>query len=282
MTRALRVTHRLWEGSDLTYSLVWGGHCWTLALDQDRPGLRRAEDPAGCVQSLVGLAARGRSDFHAFTSRSLIGVELSGSSVQATYAPPGWAGLQVRASWTPAVQQGGLDFEVQMLTPSVGELRSVEIHVGSTLFDPGTEPNATPSMASWVTPREARSAALSYDGRESPSDLRYLTTLPVPDSADAAFAPVSLASPWPDQSGCYLEMVHPHDISRRIVQTGSREPHFPGSVLGVRYGLFGHDLEKGVIVRGRLRGLWISPESTIEAHREAYQDFLKQPPPLGP
>ena len=49
----------------------------------------------------------------------------------------------------------------------------------------------------------------------------------------------------------------------------------------MRYGLFGHDLEKGVIVRGRLRGLWIPCGDFDEMSREAFREFLETPPPLG-
>jgi hypothetical protein len=278
LKRALRVTQRTWQGSGSTYSLWWGGCRWTLSLNQDRPGLRTAENPAACVQSLEGLAVPGRSDFHAFTARSLVGVELSRSSVRATYAPPGWAGLQVRASWTPVANRDGIDLEIQVLTSSVGELNSVEIHVATRLLEPESDAIGTSPLASWVTPRDARSGSLSYDGRETRGVLRLLTTLPVPSADEVGFPPISLTPPWPDRSSCYIEMVHPHDVSRRIVQSRSRDLHCPGSV---RYGFFGHDLEKGVILRGRLRGLWIISDSRSESVSEAYREFLELPPPLG-
>ena len=275
------MTQRTWQGSGSTYSMWWGGHCWNLSLNQDRPGLRRAEDPAACYLSLEGAAAPGRRDFHGFCSGSLVGVELSRSSVQATYAPPGWAGLQLRASWTPVANREGIDLDVQVSTSSVGELKSVEVYVATRLFDHENDAIGACPLASWVTPRDARSASLSYDGRETPGELRLLATLPVPGADDSAFAPLSLARPWPDRSGRYVEMVHPHDVSRRIIQSPNRDLHVPGSELAVRYALFGHDLDKGVIVRGRLRGLWVSTKSPGEAIGQAYQEFLELPPPLG-
>lgn len=274
------MTKHTWRGSGSTYSLWWGGRRWNLSLTQDRPAVRRANDPAACYLSLVGLAATGRSDFQAFSSGSLVGVEQYHSSVQATYSPQGWAGLQIRATWTPVADRDGLDLDVQVLTSSVGELKAVEVYVATRLLDPGQAIGAF-RLASSVTPRDARSASLSYDGREEPGELRLLTTHPVPGPDDTAFAPVSLARTWPDRGVRYVEMVHPHDVSRRIAQKPCRDLHINGAELAVRYGLFGHDLEKGVIVRGRLRGLWVDTKAPGEAIAAAYQEFLDLPPPLG-
>ena len=168
-----------------------------------------------------------------------------------------------------------------MLASSVGELKSVEVYVATRLFDHGNAAIPSFRLASWVVPRDARSAALTYDGRTSTGELRLLATLPVPEPRDTAFPPVSLARPWPDRSLRYVEMVHPHDVSRRIVQGPNPDRYIPGSELAVRYALFGHDLEKGVVVRGRLRGLWIPTESGEADLREAYREFLALPPPLG-
>jgi len=167
------------------------------------------------------------------------------------------------------------------LTSSVGELKSIEIHIASGLFGHEEEAIRAAPLATWVTPRDARSASLSYDGRETPGELRFLTTLPLAGGDDTAFGPVWLARPWPDRSLRYVEMAHPHDVSRRILKSPGRLQPVLGSELSVRHGLFGHDLEKGVIVRGRLRGLWVSTESSEKLIGQAYQRFLDLPPPLG-
>jgi hypothetical protein len=48
------------------------------------------------------------------------------------------------------------------------------------------------------------------------------------------------------------------------------------------YQLFGHDLEKGVILRARLRGLWLNSETPDVQALAAYEQFLGEPLPLGP
>jgi hypothetical protein len=79
----------------------------------------------------------------------------------------------------------------------------------------------------------------------------------------------------------YVEMVHPHDAARRIVL--SAEPPHPtfGRALAIRYGLLGLDLEKGVVVRARLRGLWVPDADLDEVVRSAFRQFVDLPPPLG-
>jgi hypothetical protein len=263
----------------LEYSLRWGGHPWILKLDHDRPGLRRPDLPQGSILALEGVAASGRSHPEALSGKTLIGAELFRSRVEATYAPPGWGKLKVRASWSPTPEGEGLDLEIQVSASSVDELRSVEVVVASRFLDPFQD--TAHRYASWVQARDPRSAALSYDGREPARELRHLTTLPMPGPAEPAFEPVITRTPWPEQPGDYLEMVHPQDVARRIILgKGSRKPP-AGFGVGVRYGLFGLDLEKGVIVRGRLRGFWVPAGEIAEKSRIAFQEFLNLPPPLG-
>ena len=63
-------------------------------------------------------------------------------------------------------------------------------------------------------------------------------------------------------------MIHPDDGTRR-------------DAVRVRYGLFGYDLERGVVLRGRLRGIWLAhrPDGAEVARR--LDEFLREPPPLG-
>ena len=131
-------------------------------------------------------------------------------------------------------------------------------------------------MCSGCRPRDSRSAALSYDGREPASDLARLTTFPVPVTIEPTFSQAAVFGPSVGAGERVLEFVHPHDVAR-IVHARRFQP---GAELSVRYGLFGHDLEKGVIVRGRLRGLWISRHDADELALEAFCEFAEAPPPL--
>jgi hypothetical protein len=76
-----------------------------------------------------------------------------------------------------------------------------------------------------------------------------------------------------DQS--YAEFCHPRDGVGGIDVTRGT------SGLEVRFRLFGQELEKGVILRGRLRGLLLAREDDEAAAREAYRRFVREPPPLS-
>ena len=258
---------RAWEARGAGYELEWGGRTWSLTVDTPAPGLRSEEPHAGPLLGLDGIAAAGRRAPLALSGATLVGCGRRFERIEATFAPLGWGGLTVRAAWSPCASDG-VDLELQVSAVSVDELKALEVLTVSRLPDPpASKPNAR--LKHWVEPRDARSAALSYDGREP--DLRDWTTLPI--AMDEPLAPRVV----PLGGSSYVELVHPDDAARRIVATSRL------SQLGhtTRYGLFGHDLEKGVVLRARLRGHWIRVENPQEEARQLYSRFLHEPPPLG-
>jgi len=250
-----------WEPSNGSWAIRWGGSVWTLDQTEGRFGPRADDGSNRRLLTLEGLAATGGREDGVFAADSLVNVERLHSRLFATFAPKGWHGLTVRAAWGPSRDGRGLDLEVQAITSSVGELEKLEILVGSTW-------SAAGANSIIVEPRDRRSASLSYDGRETIETLRRLTTLPIPQSETAAFAPLVVA----DGAGRYLEMVHPYDAARRCVAKAG------GETIAARYALFGFDLEKGVVLRGRLRGVQIDDSADVDSER---QRFLSEPPPLG-
>jgi hypothetical protein len=257
--------------------LTWAEREWCLNVDGDFPGLSRP-GLAGSILSLDGVAAIGRADPKAFHGGNLRNLELFRGRVQATYSPPDWSGLKVRAAWSPDESGRYLDLEVQATARSVGELRALEVIVTSQFLDAGSSAGR---FASWVRPRDIHAAALSYDGRVPADELARLTTLPIPLAGHSAFGPIQVRSPWSDVPGCYFEMVHPHDVSRQIIlgTTGTEPP--VGFAVGIRHALFGHDLEKGVALRGRLRATWEGVPMTESNPMEAYRELIESSPPLG-
>jgi hypothetical protein len=214
---------------------------------------------------------RGRSDPKALSPANLTGFEQRGGRIEATFVPPGWGDLNVRAAWT-AVDDATVDLEIQALVLSPGLLPGLEIQILSTLPEPKTRA-ARSQFKRWVEPRDTRAGGLSYDGREV--HTRGLTTLPPADSE--GLLPRILPSPW-EEGWSYVEMTHPRDAARRITEAGSI------SSLGhtTRYGLFGHDLEKGVVLRARLRGVWLRDPSPARPAQTLFEQFLQEPLPLGP
>ena len=79
----------------------------------------------------------------------------------------------------------------------------------------------------------------------------------------------------PGKTFSYLEMADPVD-SRCCRLTG----HGHGAV-GLDRTLFAATLEKGVILRSRLRGILLEQAEDVRHARAAYADFIRSEPPLG-
>jgi hypothetical protein len=78
----------------------------------------------------------------------------------------------------------------------------------------------------------------------------------------------------PDGAGVsYAEMIHPDDFT-----FDDLAPDDGG--LRLVHRLFGGELEKGVILRARLRGAILPREADGQSARAAYEDLLRAPPPL--
>jgi hypothetical protein len=259
---------RTWVGDGPEFNLEWGGLTWLLKVDGAIPGLREAGTAVGPLLALEGLAERGRCDLQALCGATLAGFERRFGRVEATYTPPNWGELTVRAAWSPSAEDG-VDLEIEVSARSVGALKALEVKLLSVL----PEPPGGSRRRRWVEPRDARAAAFSYDGREA--DVRGLTTLPPVDETNP-LAPRVIPGPSGDEWS-YIEMVHPQDVARRIVEAGS--PTRLGHTT--RYGLFGHDLERGVVVRGRVRSAWTRSSTPRDEALKRYQRFLEEPLPLG-
>ncbi len=260
-----------WSGSGPEFDLQWGGRAWRLKVDDARPGLRTwDEDLAetiGPLLALEGVAEVGRWEPDALSGATLVGFERRFERIEATYAPQAWGGLTVRAAWEPSAHGGGVDLEIQMSAVSVDQLKAVEVKIMSVLPE-----RPTTRRRRWVEPRDVRSAGVSYDGRDG--DARDLTTLP--PTLNHTLAPRVMPAPWAGGRS-YVEMVPLGDVARRITEGGTI------SSVGhtTRYGLFGHDLEKGVVIRARLRGLWTDSNAPEREALEHLGRFLQEPLPLG-
>ncbi|HZW32111.1 MAG TPA: hypothetical protein VFF52_15470 [Isosphaeraceae bacterium] len=270
-----------WKGNGPEFLTVGRGRAWRLHVGASEPGPTSSDERSYAkLLALQSIAAIGRPAERAFGGATLREFARRQGCVQATYSPPGWGGLTVRATWGPTRSQGGLDLEVQLSATSVGQLKRVEVGIISGWTAEPAESAAR--VARWVEPRDIPSAASSYDGRESADTLAALTTLPVPLPSWEMIGPRILSAPGFDADTYYVEMVQPHDCARRILDQlpGGPAPNRPN--VSTRYGLFGHDLEKGVVLRARLRGLWIRSQTPVATALALFEEFLREPPPLGP
>jgi hypothetical protein len=76
----------------------------------------------------------------------------------------------------------------------------------------------------------------------------------------------------------YIEIPHPRDCARTAF-TPSSNPAANGRTT-IRHTLFGRRLEKGVIMRGRVRGALVPRNSDIAAAEALADDLLQAAPPL--
>jgi len=78
---------------------------------------------------------------------------------------------------------------------------------------------------------------------------------------------------FPDEATSYIELCHPDDAL-----TTSHEPTDDGAKVTTR--LFGQPLEKGVMLRSRLRGLFVPAGDADSLAQAALVQFGASPPPL--
>ncbi len=100
--------------------------------------------------------------------------------------------------------------------------------------------------------------------------VRTCSLLPPGELVSLPDAPVVIHRPA-DAAVSYIEMCHPHDTAGFDV----------GTTGVLRFRLFGYDLEKGVILRGRLRGIIVDRPGDLDAARAAYEQLLREPPHLS-
>lgn len=129
-----------------------------------------------------------------------------------------------------------------------------------------------PGVDRAVFPRDAQAARLSYDGR-------------CPELGTMLCGPTGVAPlvVWrlPGGEVSYLEMCHVQDAARLVLGRPAGGASWRTAPLLGEFGLFGQDLEKGVILRGRLRGVWLARQADLEVARELFHRFLEEPPPLA-
>lgn len=254
------------ETGSHVYRIAWGGRKWYL--DPAVAGLRLEGAASGeaspWLLGLAGLAECGRCERDVFGPGSLMSVEHRFQRVAATYQPQGWGELTVRATWTPVAGGAAMDLEVQVNARSVGQLDTLEVLVESRW--PATEAaeGAEPTSALRLQARDGEALSLTFDGRESASPPFDVAPLRADADPDAPLAPWEPRGP--EASRAYYELAHPYDESRRLDGPES-----------VRHALFGYDLERGVVLRGRIRGVWT--RSGEEAAR-LFREFLTAPAPL--
>jgi hypothetical protein len=276
---------RRWINDGADFLIEWRGSRWRLQVDAPVPGLRSVESGRAIALGIEGLAARGEAVLSLGQQVTLTGIESIHGRVQATYELDRWGGLVLRASWYPVAHQPDwLDLEVQVSTKTSEPTQGLEVYIASGLHElAGAETAERVDLV--VEPRDARAAASSYDGRESASRLTRLITRPLPSRVSTAFQPSPRTLPGLAESGAYVEFVHRHDVARRVFLSATSPAAGAADESAewiTRHALFGHDLEKGVVLRSHLRAIFLEEEFSGADLDSLYTTFRGEPPPLGP
>lgn len=120
--------------------------------------------------------------------------------------------------------------------------------------------------AEWlVIPRDRDAAALALDGRSPRLDESILA--PPFHSPIVCYRPAG-------RSWSYVEMTHPADCVRIIAQCERAS-------VSWGFGLFGLDIEKGVILRGRVRAAFIPRHRDTDQATRLFRQFVAEPPHLS-
>ena len=121
-----------WKGHGPEFTTVGGGRTWTLHVGAGEPGPTGSDGHSFAkLLALQGVASRGRHPEQVFDGATLVRFARLRGCVQATFSPPGWGGLTVRATWAPTPSPVGVDLEVQLSATSVGQLKRVEVGIVS-------------------------------------------------------------------------------------------------------------------------------------------------------
>jgi hypothetical protein len=99
----------------------------------------------------------------------------------------------------------------------------------------------------------------------------------VPLVVNCDTGPGCLVFRFPDMGLSYGEMVHPADFQRSQL----KRPAARDASVEVRHRLFAERLEKGVILRARVRGVWVDGAEDTREVAACYAAFAAAEPPLG-
>lgn len=221
---------------------------------------------AGPLLGALALTAQGRGEAGNLNDACLTQIDVVRDRVELSFQPPGWHETSVRFAWSPA-GPGQFDLQVQASTRSIDILSGVEVGVISST---GTGEPGTPSK--WLVAHRDEAAALrALDGRQAAwlnSQVGFEVDSSVTGHGEDREWPPTLLAGLP-----FLETAHPFDISRRYRSTDGQAQ--------LTWAL-GFDMERGTILRARLRGRLVAPNEQTDwtALHNWQSAFMAEPLPL--
>ncbi|HEX3871782.1 MAG TPA: hypothetical protein VHV77_15165 [Pirellulales bacterium] len=203
--------------------------------------------------SLLGVALEGATSER--DAPKLDDAYVRGADLVATWPAAGASGLRVQLYWRRIATIEAPDVAVVELQVSVNTpLWNTDAQQTATSLVPGTE-------VLRMTDRDG----LRFESMSLGSANAELDTSGVP-TACILFRPH-------DGDFSYAEMVHPNALSKTFVM-------HRGSGVALEHRLFVSSLEKGVILRARVRGALVPRETDQRDAASIYAQFATSEPPL--
>jgi len=192
-----------------------------------------------------------------------------GSDLIATYEETAGRPLRAQIYWRAASRR--VDSSATSAPPGAIELVT-SVQTGLLDSDPRMATQTLVSATEVFELSDADSGAFSkLDGVSAETEYN-------PTGATACFLVRLPLRVW-----SYAEMVHPLDAQASTVGMAFRPSNDfagSGSVWRLRHELFLQRLEKGVILRARVLGLFLSRDDDMRAAAERYAAFCAEEPPL--
>ena len=211
-------------------------------LDDEVPGLSPAAGVAHArLLALRGAIGQGVANAGVAPGMLIDNTPLRGG-VAATYRLMIGGDVALKAVWSTIKGADGIDLEVSANTRTVGLVQTLEIILGSR----------------W--PRSCRAESVDTPIEENPGVLLA--------SATRGAITLMTGPAFPGQT--YVEMVQPFGLLDQEIADE-----------GTSYRLFGHDLERGVLLRARIRGVWTASEGARETAITLWGQFTETAIHLG-
>jgi len=272
---------KLWVESDGDWQLSCAQLAGRLCLAAHRPGLRELAVggsivSAGPTLALEWLQAADERAVLVPSCKDRKRIRVRSTCIDARIGPPEHWPAQLHCYWHSSLAQR-LACDV-LVTPEE-RFERLELLTTSQLLASSVLVSVDPRHPRWlelpqndrlgvpwyVLPRDRYAAEWTLAAARPP--WRHALMLP-----PMAY-PLVLVR-LKDRRLTYVEYAHPQDCQRLIV-------HVEEGKCEVRFGLFGLDLERGVVVRARLRAAFVPSAGDTQAAQELYEELLEEDPPLS-
>jgi len=211
---------------------------------------------AGCLLADASLLGVEMPSFDAGNADVLIEHCTRGADLSVAYRELELWPVRVEAVWR-AVEESGLDTSVAAV--------DLVLSVGTSLLN--SRPELT--VQSRLPATEVLRLVEPRSARFEPLDL----SLCKPVVLDSARGAGCLVFRLPEAALSYVEMVHPVDFDHEELDSGNG--------VRIRHRLFSQPLEKGVILRARVRGVFVPRAEDTPSAAECYRAFVTAEPPLS-